>query len=137
MTFSSAQLAGFAREAGFDLVGFARAEPIPPETLNDWLAQEFKQRVSRKRKLHLTDKLAEGLKYAAIPVSKREEQGEEDLIKRINQPNENQRDCEPAEVTSKAFNALWSDNDDMRLLDLYQSAISGRGFQRTPREVTR
>ena len=41
MTFSSAQLAGFAREAGFDLVGFARAEAIPPSTLNDWLAQGF------------------------------------------------------------------------------------------------
>jgi len=39
--FSSATLAAFAREAGFDLVGFARAEAIPPATLNDWLAQGF------------------------------------------------------------------------------------------------
>lgn len=41
VSFSSAQLAAFAREAGFDLVGFARAEAIPPEVLNDWLAQGF------------------------------------------------------------------------------------------------
>ena len=38
-TLSSAQLAGWATAAGFDLVGFARAEPIPPAALTDWLAQ--------------------------------------------------------------------------------------------------
>ncbi|MCU0699002.1 MAG: tRNA epoxyqueuosine(34) reductase QueG [Myxococcaceae bacterium] len=30
-----------ARAAGFDLVGLARAEPIPPEVLGDWLAQGY------------------------------------------------------------------------------------------------
>ncbi len=38
MTISAAQLADLARRAGFDLVGFARAEPIPRETLLDWLS---------------------------------------------------------------------------------------------------
>lgn len=38
MTVSAAQLAELARRAGFDLVGFAKAEPIPRETLLDWLS---------------------------------------------------------------------------------------------------
>lgn len=38
VTISAAQLAALARRAGFDLVGFARAEPIPRETLLDWLS---------------------------------------------------------------------------------------------------
>jgi epoxyqueuosine reductase len=38
---SSAKLAALARAAGFDLVGFARAEPIPPAVLGDWLASGF------------------------------------------------------------------------------------------------
>ncbi len=37
--------------------------------LNDWLKQEFKQRVSRKRKLILTDKLSSAFKAVQIPVS--------------------------------------------------------------------
>jgi epoxyqueuosine reductase len=35
---SSSKLAELARGAGFELVGFARAEPIPRETLLDWIA---------------------------------------------------------------------------------------------------
>lgn len=34
----SAQIAALAREAGFDLCGFARPEPIPAEVLGEWLA---------------------------------------------------------------------------------------------------
>lgn len=33
----SARLAQLAREAGFDLVGFARAEPVPRQVLAEWL----------------------------------------------------------------------------------------------------
>jgi len=36
-TLSAARLRSLAREAGFDLVGFARAEPLPPRTLLEWL----------------------------------------------------------------------------------------------------
>lgn len=32
------RLRGLAQAAGFELVGFARAEPIPPQVLGDWLA---------------------------------------------------------------------------------------------------
>ncbi|HZA50163.1 MAG TPA: tRNA epoxyqueuosine(34) reductase QueG [Myxococcaceae bacterium] len=33
----SAEVAGLAREAGFDLCGYARPEPIPAEVLGEWL----------------------------------------------------------------------------------------------------
>jgi epoxyqueuosine reductase len=41
LTLSSARLTGWAREAGFELVGFARAEPIPPRALTEWIAAGF------------------------------------------------------------------------------------------------
>lgn len=40
-TLSANALAKMARAAGFDLVGFARAEPIAPEVLRDWLREGF------------------------------------------------------------------------------------------------
>jgi epoxyqueuosine reductase len=36
-TLGAARVRSLALEAGFDLVGFARAEPLPPRTLLDWL----------------------------------------------------------------------------------------------------
>ncbi len=41
VTLPSARLAELARAAGFDLVGFARAEPIPPAALTEWLEAGF------------------------------------------------------------------------------------------------
>lgn len=38
---SSEQLASWAKAAGFELVGFARAEPIPPQALTQWLEAGF------------------------------------------------------------------------------------------------
>lgn len=52
--------------------------------LNDWLDQEFKQRISRKRKLILTDKLSMAFKYVQIPVTKEMEQEEEKVIRLSN-----------------------------------------------------
>jgi predicted nucleic acid-binding protein len=37
--------------------------------LNDWLNQEFKERVGRRRKIILTDKLSQAFKLLKIPVS--------------------------------------------------------------------
>lgn len=48
--------------------------------LNDWLSQEFKQRVSRKRKLILTDKLSTAFKAVQIPVSKEMIEEERNVI---------------------------------------------------------
>lgn len=45
--------------------------------LNDWLQQEFKERLRTRRKVYLTRRLAEGFKKAGIKVSKKEEEEEE------------------------------------------------------------
>lgn len=49
--------------------------------LNDWLRQEFKERVSRKREITLTSRLTEGFKLAGIAVTPKEEREEEELVK--------------------------------------------------------
>src|SRR5262245_37214289 len=48
--------------------------------INDWLLHEFRERVSKKRKLLLTDRLATALKAASITVSEKEEKAEEQLL---------------------------------------------------------
>jgi hypothetical protein len=39
--------------------------------LNDWLRHEFKERVSRRRRIHLVERLSDALKLASIKVSKK------------------------------------------------------------------
>lgn len=41
LTLSSVRLTGWAHAAGFELVGFARAEPIPPDALTQWIAAGY------------------------------------------------------------------------------------------------
>lgn len=48
--------------------------------LNDWLLQEFKERISHRRSIILTRSLSEALKLAAISVSEEEEKSEEKLL---------------------------------------------------------
>ena len=48
--------------------------------LNDWLRLEFKERISRKRGLILTDRLAEAFKLVAVPVSAEAEEEEKKLV---------------------------------------------------------
>lgn len=48
--------------------------------LNDWLYQEFKERVSHRRSIMLTRRLSEGFKLAEITVSLEEEQAEESFL---------------------------------------------------------
>ena len=48
--------------------------------LNDWLRQEFSERVSKKRKLILTDKLSEGLKFVHAAVTREMEDEEVRLL---------------------------------------------------------
>ena len=52
--------------------------------LNDWLKQEFKERVSRQRKIHLTEKLSEGLKIVHAKVTKDMEDEELRVLNLIN-----------------------------------------------------
>jgi len=49
--------------------------------LNDWLLLEFKERVSHKRSILLTNRLTEAFKQALIVVSTEEEQTEQELLK--------------------------------------------------------
>jgi hypothetical protein len=51
--------------------------------LNDWLHQEFRERVSRQRELILTDRLAEGFKAASIAVTDAEVKAEKRLVTEI------------------------------------------------------
>lgn len=51
--------------------------------LNDWLKQEFSERVSKKRKVILTDKLSQGLKIVHAAVTKEMEEEEERLLAEI------------------------------------------------------
>lgn len=48
--------------------------------LNDWLQQEFKQRISQKRKLILTNKLSKAFQLVEIPVSKEMIEEEKSII---------------------------------------------------------
>jgi len=47
--------------------------------LNDWLRQEFKERVSKKRQLVLTDRLAEAFKLVSVKVNSAAIKEEEEL----------------------------------------------------------
>jgi hypothetical protein len=49
--------------------------------LNDRLRQEFKKRVSSRRKVVLFDRLTDGLKYFKVPVSKKAVDAERDWIR--------------------------------------------------------
>lgn len=49
--------------------------------LNDWLKQEFRQRISQQRKLILTDKLSKAFKLVEIPVTQEMIEEEEKVIK--------------------------------------------------------
>lgn len=51
--------------------------------LNDWLLQEFKQRISARRKIVLTTRLTEAFKHAGIRVSNNEVKQEEKLIRSV------------------------------------------------------
>lgn len=48
--------------------------------LNDWLKQEFKQRISQRRKIILTEKLSYAFQLVSIPVTKEMIQEEENII---------------------------------------------------------
>lgn len=62
----------------------SKSEPI----LNDWLKQEFKDRVSRTRKIHLTNRLTHAFKLAAIKVKKKEIEEEERFVEESRKTSE-------------------------------------------------
>src|SRR5207249_218461 len=48
--------------------------------LNDWLRLEFKERISRKRRIVLTERLAEAFKLVAVSVSREAEEEEKTIV---------------------------------------------------------
>lgn len=62
--------------------------------INDHLRQEFSERVSKKRKLLLYTKLSEALKHFKIPITKVEEEEEEQIIMATPKPEK-----KPEELT--------------------------------------
>lgn len=64
--------------------------------INDHLAQEFSERVSRQRKVLLFTKLSEALKLFSVPVTAREEKEEDELAKKSIQTS-------PAETLRKVW----------------------------------
>jgi hypothetical protein len=72
------------KESGRDAVLVTRdsdfGETFSGESmLNDWLHEEFKDRISRQRKIHLTNRLTKGFEYLKVKP-KQEEINEEDSI---------------------------------------------------------
>ena len=89
--------------------------------VNDWLAQEFRERVSKKRKVTLTDRLTEGLKAAGIKVTKKEEQEEARLLDEL-----------PARPTSPGSSSIG--HFDM---ESYVESVMGAGYSARLKEFTR
>lgn len=54
--------------------------------LNDWLLQEFRARVSKRRKIILTPRLAEAFRLMSVGVTKEEERDEVNLIRQRTGP---------------------------------------------------
>jgi len=76
--------------------------------INDWLAQEFKQRVNIRRRVTLTDKLMDGFKFADITVKKKEIEAEDQMLSSRSKDKEaaynlNETDFE------KIFNEVFGD----------------------------
>ena len=52
------------------------------EHINDWLRQEFKQRVSNKKDVYLTNKLSKAFQMISVPVSDKVVTAEDELVER-------------------------------------------------------
>lgn len=88
-----------SRDSGKDIVIVTRDSDYgviykDSSYLNDWLKQEFKQRVSRKRKIVLTNKLSVGLKIVHAAVTKEMEEAEDQLLEDITHQHQEQTSSE-------------------------------------------
>ena len=54
--------------------------------INDWLAEEFRERVGKRRRVILTDRLSEAMKLASVTVSNAAVVAENELIKEVEKP---------------------------------------------------
>lgn len=79
-TVSEKNIAIVSRDSDYGV--FYDNQPI----LNDWLSQEFKERINQQRQIILTNKLSEALRFANVEISKAEEEQENEFIKEISNP---------------------------------------------------
>jgi len=75
-----------AKNFGSDIVIVTRDKDFGEEfngspIINDWLRQEFKERVSQKRNVEVTNRLSEAMKMATIIITKAEKTQEDKLIR--------------------------------------------------------
>ena len=83
--------------------------------INDWLLQEFKERVSHRRSLSLTVRLTEAFKQASITVSKEEEESEDSLLKN--------RDIRSELSRFPAFDPTWPDDVKHKWFDKFDEIL--------------
>lgn len=70
--------------------------------LNDWLQTEFRERISQKRKIILTDRLSKAFKLVQIPVSQEMIDEEQKIVKEMPKP----RKMDSLEFLSEMSRAL-------------------------------
>jgi hypothetical protein len=101
-------------------------------SLNDWLKEEFKSRISPRRGVILTNKLSEGLKKLSVSISKRDEEAESNLSSRVNkyteflQPTNYQETCPDCDSRS-VIEIEWSSNFDKLISD--KNALNKRAIK--------
>ena len=73
--------------------------------INDWLCQEFKERVNRRKKVILTDKLTDGFKLVDISVKKKEVEDETEMLSELLHQDESKQ-AELQELKEERLNTL-------------------------------
>jgi len=86
--------------------------------LNDWLIQEFKERVSRKRSITLTGRLSEGFGIAGITVPEEEKQAEEKFLQVL---QESAARLRKLDELRNPYNRI---NDSLSLFELRDNVLS-------------
>lgn len=110
-----------AQESGKDIVIVSRDSDYgislnDEYILNDWLNIEYSERVSRKRKIVLTDRLAHAFKLTSIRVTKKEEEEEKELLEEISASLSSVIDIPTRKTSSNIF------SDFFKLIEEIESA---------------
>jgi hypothetical protein len=113
---SSSDVIIASRDSDYGIVG-------QKSVINDWLVQEFRERVGRRRKLTLTEKLTDALKAASIGVTKKEERAEDEFVQSSLSFGEALRNGLTPEMAASIASAI--NNTTFNLNDLFASMDLG------------
>lgn len=95
--------------------------------LNDWLSEEFKKRISPRRKVILTNRLSEGLKKLSVNISKKAVEAESTLSARVNKYSEFLKDKICSNCGSNCvIETEWKSDFDNHVSD--KNAFNKRAF---------